>query len=109
MGSWSRAELNELIAEAVVDAYDDDEQLLGFFTMIDDHLALPFATTVLGVEVTVGRVDLRARGIVALCHRGRATQAIGDFVVSAVVFRMSSLAVVSDKAERRAAREVVGR
>ncbi len=77
MGQLSRAALDELVAEAVVDAYGDDEQLIALYTMIDDNLALPFDTTVLGVEVTVRRVDLRADRIVAFCHRGRDRQAIG--------------------------------
>ena len=73
----SRAALDELVAEAVVDAYNDDEQLTGLYTMIEEHLAVPFDTRVLGVEVTVRRVDLQAEGIVAICHRGRDRQAIG--------------------------------
>ena len=77
MGQPSRAELDVLVVEAVVDAYNDDEQLTGLYTMIEDNLAMPFETTVLGVEVTVRKVDLRADGIVAICHRGRDRQAIG--------------------------------
>jgi Calcium binding len=73
----SRAELEALVAEAVVDAYGDDEQLTGLYTMIADNLAVPFTTQVLGVEVTVRGVDLRPGGIVAVCQRGRARQAIG--------------------------------
>lgn len=38
-------------------------------------LALPFTTQVLGVEVTVRRVDLRYGGIVAICYIGRTRQA----------------------------------
>ncbi|MFE9958102.1 hypothetical protein [Micromonospora sp. NPDC005299] len=54
MGSLSRrAELDALVGEATVDAYDADEQLSGLFTMIEDNLAVPFTTQVLGVEVTV--------------------------------------------------------
>lgn len=77
MGSLSRAELDALIGEATVDAYDDDEQLTSLFTMIEDNLAVPFTTQVLGVEVTVRRVDLRQGGVVAICHRDRFRQAIG--------------------------------
>lgn len=77
VGQLSRADLDELIASAVVDAYSDDEQLTGLYTMIEDNLTVPFATTVLGVEVTVRKVDLRADTIVAICHRGRDRQAIG--------------------------------
>ena len=70
MGELSRAALDELVAEAVVDAYGDDEQLTALYTMIEDNLAMPFDTTVLGVEVIVRRVDLHTDGIVAFCHRG---------------------------------------
>lgn len=35
----SLARLNELIAEATVDAYDDSEQVTGFYTMFEEHLA----------------------------------------------------------------------
>jgi hypothetical protein len=57
-------------------AYNDDEQLTGLFTMIEDHLVVPFTTTVLGVEVTVEKVDLAADSIVAVCNRGRDRQRI---------------------------------
>jgi len=32
-----------------VDAYGEEEQAGGFFTMIEEHLALPFPVKVLGV------------------------------------------------------------
>ena len=76
MSSLTRAELDEMVAEATVDAYGDHEQLSGFYTMIEDHLAVPLTTQVLGVEVTVRKVDLRD-DIVAICHRGRERLAIG--------------------------------
>lgn len=73
----SPARLNELIAEATVDAYDDSEQMTGFYTMFEEHLALPFATEVLGVEVTVDRVDISDdERIVAVCTRGKSRQRI---------------------------------
>jgi hypothetical protein len=34
VASLSNAELDALVAEAVVDCYDEDEQLSGLFTMI---------------------------------------------------------------------------
>lgn len=77
MSSRSEAELDALVAEAVVDCYDEVEQLSGLFTMIHDNLLVPFMTEVLGVQVTVRTVDLRAYGIVGICHRGRMRQAIG--------------------------------
>ncbi len=73
----SRARLEELIAAATVDAYGDAEQRGGFYTMIEDHLALPFVTEVLGVAVTVERIDVTPSDeIVAICRRGKVRQAI---------------------------------
>ncbi len=64
------AKLDELIEQATVDCYNDSEQVTGLFTMIEDHLALPFETTVLGVPVTVARVDVTTTDqIVAICTR----------------------------------------
>ena len=66
-----------MIKDAVLDAYDESEQEVGFFTMIEDNLALPFDSVVLGVEITVEKLDLTGRGeIVAVCRRGRQRQAL---------------------------------
>ena len=66
-----------MIEAATVDAHDESEQAMGWFTMIDERLAVPFETTTLGVPVTVERVDLNAsEQIVAICRRGRSRQAI---------------------------------
>jgi len=40
--SVSKAKLKELIEEAVVDAYTEEEQAVGFLTVMQEHLALPF-------------------------------------------------------------------
>jgi hypothetical protein len=77
VSSLSDAELDALVAEAVVDCYDEHEQLSGLFAMIEGDLTVPFETEVLGVPVVVRKVDLRSSGIVAICHRGRLRQAIG--------------------------------
>ncbi|TDC04838.1 hypothetical protein E1267_21645 [Nonomuraea longispora] len=70
--------LDELIEQAIVDAYGDDEQLSGFHVMIGDNLAMPFETTVLGLRVTVTAIDfLVGSGIVAICRHGEHKQAIG--------------------------------
>jgi hypothetical protein len=53
MAELSKADLDDLVEEAIVDAYGEDEQLAGFYTMIEENLVLPFMTMVLGVEVTV--------------------------------------------------------
>jgi len=50
---------------------------MGFSTMIEDNLEVPFQTIVLGMPVTVKRIDLNeADQIVAICARGRERQAI---------------------------------
>jgi hypothetical protein len=73
----SKARLEEMIAEATIDAYGESEQITGWLTMIDEKLEIPFETTVLGVTVTVERVDLdRAEQIVAVCRCGRERQAL---------------------------------
>jgi hypothetical protein len=76
VASKRNAAIEAMIEEATVDAYNDDEQLTGLFTMLEEHLAVPFTTTVLGVEVTVRKVDLTADTIVAVCARGRHRQRI---------------------------------
>ena len=75
--SLSKARLEALIEEAVVDAYGDEEQTGGFFTMIEEHLALPFSVNILGVETVVEKVDMtRDCRIVAVCKRGGVKQRI---------------------------------
>jgi hypothetical protein len=54
----SDAELDALVEQAIVDAYDEYEQLASFHVVIEEHLAVPFRTTVLGDEVTVTKIDL---------------------------------------------------
>lgn len=78
MSTLGKAELEAMIEEATVDDYNEDEQLNGLFTMLEEHLDLPFTTAVLGVEVTVRRIGLAPDGrIVALCSRGGMRQSIG--------------------------------
>ena len=69
--------LDKLIAEATVDCYKESEEITGIFTMLEEELAVPFMTKLLGVEVTVERVDLNdADEIVAVCRRGREHQRV---------------------------------
>jgi hypothetical protein len=66
-----------LIEEATVDADGDAEQLVGFVTMLEERLAVPFQTSVLGADVTVTRIDQSDDGsIVAICRRGASRQRI---------------------------------
>jgi hypothetical protein len=74
-GRLTDARFEEMVEEATVDAYGESEETTGWFTMIDENLAVPFKTTVLGVAVTVEKVDLtRDERIVAVCRRGRDRQ-----------------------------------
>lgn len=75
--SPTRARLDRLVAEATVDAHGESEERCGLFTMIEGSLELPFDTDVLGVRVTVERIDLTAADeIIAVCRRGRVRQKI---------------------------------
>ena len=47
------AALEAMIEEATVDTDGHEDQRAGLFAMIEEHLAVPFTTTVLGVEATV--------------------------------------------------------
>ncbi len=75
--SLSKAKLESLIEEAIVDAYGDEEQTGGFFTMIEENLALPFIASILGAETVVEKVDMtRDCRIVAVCQREGVKQRI---------------------------------
>ncbi len=74
---FNMAKLEAMIEDATVDCHDESEQASGFFTMIEENLAVPFETSVLGVSVTVDRVELSHHGqIVAICVCGRNLQAL---------------------------------
>ncbi len=75
--SISASRLAEMIEEATVDAYDECEQATGWFTVLEEHLALPFETDMLGVRVVVEGIDLREDNrIIAVCRRGKNRQAV---------------------------------
>jgi len=66
-----------MIDEALVDAYGESEQMVEFYTMLEDNLVVPFETEILGVEVTVERVDMTDdEQIVAVCTRGKSRQRV---------------------------------
>jgi hypothetical protein len=73
----AKVKLDELIKQATVDAYDQSEQMVGFHTMLQDHLDMPFKTEVLGAEVTVEQVDMTDDDhIVVVCRRDKSRQRI---------------------------------
>jgi hypothetical protein len=60
-----------------VDCYNESEEIAGIFTMMEENLAVPFKTAILGVEVTVEKIDLNQAGeIVAVCRGGRDRQRV---------------------------------
>ena len=64
------AQLDELIEEAIVDCYDEEEQASGFFAAIEDNLALPFTTRILGVDASAAAVEMDNDGrIKVVCER----------------------------------------
>ena len=67
----SKERIRELIEEATVDAYGEDEQHSGLLTMIEDNVETPFSAKIIGEKVTV--VDLTypksGYGLVAVCER----------------------------------------
>jgi hypothetical protein len=68
----SARRLDELIEQAIVDAYEPAEQAVGFHATLEQELALPFDTVVLGVTVSLRKLDVTGRGeVVAVCCRGR--------------------------------------
>jgi len=69
--------LEAMAEEATIDAYGESEQICGWACMFEDHVAVPFETTVLGEAVTVEAIEQRGdTRIVAICKRGRSRQAI---------------------------------
>jgi len=63
-----RVRLQKLIADAIVDCYNESEEATGLFTMLEENLSLPFRATVLGMTVKVEKVDIDEGGtIVAVC------------------------------------------
>ncbi len=64
-------ELDALIEEITVDAYDEDEQLMGFENAFDEDATFPCTGTVVGEEVqvlSVSRADNRHE-LIATCQR----------------------------------------
>lgn len=73
----SKSRLIAMIEEATMDAYGESEQATAWYTMLEEHLALPFDTTVLGALVKVVRLDLRGdNDIVAICTCGRKRRSV---------------------------------
>jgi hypothetical protein len=73
----NKVHLDALIAEAIVDAYNESEQTGGFYTMMENSLALPFETEILGIKVAVEQIDMNEdNAIVAICRHDSKRQRI---------------------------------
>jgi hypothetical protein len=73
----SKARLDELVEEALEDAYGESEQATGFYTMLENDLYLPFDTQILGVTASVESIDITEDDqLVAVCRNGTAQQRI---------------------------------
>jgi len=68
----SKEELNDLVDEITVDAYNDDEQLWAFRQTFEDALALPAEASLIGESIEVLSIDYdgnERRGLTAKCRR----------------------------------------
>jgi hypothetical protein len=75
--SLSKRRLDELVEEAIVDAYGESEQRVGLLCLLQEHLSVPFTTELLGTPIRVDRVHVNDRDeIVAICRRGQHHQRI---------------------------------
>ena len=73
----TRKRLDALVDEALVDCYNGSEEAMGLYTMIEDNVAFPFSTQVLGLDVEVERLDLNdADEVVVVCRHGRSRQRV---------------------------------
>jgi calcium binding protein len=73
----SKAQLDDLVEEAVVDANGESEQVTGFYTMMENDLQLPFETSILGMTVLVEGIDITDDDqLVAVCRKDKTRQRI---------------------------------
>ena len=67
-GRWKKSRLESLIERAVVDAGDEEEEQMAFYQALEEHLKLPFRTSVGKVAVTVRGLEVSDDDeIVAIC------------------------------------------
>lgn len=71
MAKTSQKRLNELIDEATIDCYGEDERHAGLLTMIEENVDVPFRAKVIGEDVTVTGFEWpkSGYGLLAICER----------------------------------------
>jgi len=81
MSKLSEEELDEMIAEATVDCYDEIEEFMGVLYTLQDSMTFPFKAKALGETVEVIGIDdresSRGGGIVAEVRKHGKTYTIG--------------------------------
>jgi len=61
--------LAALIEEAIIDAYGEDEQRMGFLVMIEENIPVPFSATIAGSSIQVKKFDVDDHRIFVRCKR----------------------------------------
>lgn len=72
-GARSARDLDGLIDEITVDAYEDDEQLTGFLVAAEEVIEAPEPASIVGVDVEVIAIDTgpdARTGLLSRCRRG---------------------------------------
>lgn len=69
----SKEELDRMIADAVVDSYDEEEEFMGILYALSDNMSFPFEAKALGETVEVIGIDTslsgRGRGVIATVRK----------------------------------------
>ena len=69
--------MEAMVEAATIDCHNESEEVTAWFTRIEESLATPFETQVLGAAVAVRQIALNDAGqIVAVCSRGRNRQTL---------------------------------
>ena len=62
--------LEAMARAATIDCYNESEEITGWFTTIEENLATPFETRVLGAAVTIERIELNEAGQIVAVWAG---------------------------------------
>ena len=69
--------LSDLVEEATVDANDEEEQMTGFWTCIENSVVCPFHAKVAGEDVQVTELSWEDT-FEAICRKGKKTYRLPD-------------------------------
>jgi hypothetical protein len=89
-------EIDQLLAEILVDAYGEDEQLYSFEVAFEESARLPFPARVVGTPVDVVKIEYEGderRGLTAICRRDGETHrvSVADLIPGPVTLETSKL------------------